>query len=719
MSTVTIFPNAKKPDAPYYMEPAQVVEYIRDGRWAKEIERLNSYAFDSPEQSEYKRSQIPAVSWQGVFTYRDSESCTQHSGLVAIDIDHLPPDEMTRYRELLTGNKFTHILFTSPRRNGLKVIIRIPPSIPDHKAHVAAIGEQYKKHAEKYYDHYDDLCRLCFVSHDPNIYYNPDSEIFTAKARLPRKVVTRPDTVNVPDDIRSTFNRIRSWADKGSRYADSNKHNHLVRLFTACNRYGIPREEAVRLAYAQYHDTPGCEPVSLSDYENRADSVYRLYSDQHGTVKFDDSQPAPPPTQSPVHDDAPEAPAGRFPIDVFPGAIPSFIRSLNQSLNYSQDFLSISIMFALATLNGNKVKLRVKQEWNAPTIFWFAAVGEPGTMKSHPIRSILEPIKQIDRDSKKLYDEEYDRYEDELAQSKNKSTVRRPVYRQILINDITLESLHEVHSYNRRGLGLYRDELIGFLFDMNRYHKGSDEQFWLESFNNGSYTVNRVSKRPCLIEDTNINIIGTIQPSVFSKVSRDYSGNGLVDRFLYTSAEREVYPMNLNDLDPRWMKWWTDSIFNIHKTFDYIDKDDTVLLDMTSAASAKLIDVDVQVCAMQKSDDLSDAMKNYLNKYKTYMPRFTLLMALMDHGFADSPLEVNESHVTRANQIMQYFFQSARTIFSEAEKTSEINDVIGARKGMTKSEQILHLHSKGFKNSDIARMMKVSRAYITKIIPKA
>lgn len=719
MTPVTLFPNAKTTDSPQYLDTADLVGYIRDGKWRAQIERLNSYQYDSPEQREYKRTNLPGIVWQGEFTYRNDKSCTAHSGLVAIDIDHLPPDELVRYRDLITANRYTHILFRSPRGDGLKVIIRIPPSIEDHKSHLAAIGQQYRQHAPKYYDHFDDLSRLCFVSYDPDIYYNPDSEVFTAKARAPTRDHTARVKVNVPEDVQSTFNRIRAWADKGSAYIDTNKHKHLVRVFSACNRYGIPQDDAVRLAYNHYHDTPGASPVSFSDYENRADSVYRLYVADHGTVKFDDDPPAQVTIPAPVirpPDEPPPPQPGRFPIEVFPGDIPAFIQTLNKSLNYSLDFTAISIMFTIATINGNKVKLKVKEQWIAPTIFWFAAVGEPGTMKSHPISTVIEPINIIDSLSKTEYDHQYEEYEQELAQSKSKTTIRRPVFRQILINDITLESLHEVHSFNRRGLGLYRDELMGFLHDMNRYHKGSDEQFWLESFNNKSYTVNRVSKRPVRIEDTNINIIGTIQPSVFSNLNKNNSGNGLVDRFLYTSAEREIYPMTLNTLDPGWMKWWTDSIMNIHQSLTYLTKDDTVILEMSQQASAKLIEVDTRVCAMQRSDELSDGLKNYLNKYKTYMPRFTLLMALLDHTFTGAPLEVTASHVERANTIMQYFFQSARTIFSEAEKTSEINDVISTRKGMTKSEKILHLHSKGYKNVDIAKMTKVSPVYVWRVI---
>lgn len=164
MPNITIFHNAISPGNPYIKEHSDIIQGIKEGRWKHLIDKLNSFEYESEEQKKYKRTMIPGVVWQGEFTYRNDEKITSHSGMVAVDIDHLPPDELKRYRELITANQYTHALFLSPRRDGLKVIIRIPPDIEHHKEYVAAIGEQYKLHAPKYYDHFDDLSRLCFVS---------------------------------------------------------------------------------------------------------------------------------------------------------------------------------------------------------------------------------------------------------------------------------------------------------------------------------------------------------------------------------------------------------------------------------------------------------------------------------------------------------------------------------------------------------------------------
>jgi hypothetical protein len=101
------------------------------------------------------------------------------------------------------------------------------------------------------------------------------------------------------------------------------------------------------------------------------------------------------PRYKPITDD--ERSAVDFPIEVFPENMQRLILNYKQALNYNPDFIATSMMSAISMIVGNKVKLRVKSGWDAPLIFWFAIVGDRGTMKSHPLASALRPIKAIDQ----------------------------------------------------------------------------------------------------------------------------------------------------------------------------------------------------------------------------------------------------------------------------------------------------------------------------------
>lgn len=743
MANVTLFSNAITPKNPKITDHEEIIQGIRDGRWKHLIEKLNSFVYDSEEQKKYKRTMLTGVVWQGEFDYRNDENILVHSGLVAIDIDHLPPNELIRYSDLIRKNKYTHVMFISPRRDGLKIIIKIPKDIEHHKEYVEAIGEQYRQHATKYYDHFDDLSRLCFVSYDPDIYYNPDSVVWEKRVAVKKFTPSDEDISGVAADAKSTFNRLVSWAEKTSEYSDGNKHKHLVKLFTACNRAGVLIEDAVKMAWSRYGQSPNTEKVAYRDYQHRADSVYRLYSSEFGTNVFEHrdlaaeflapspSLPIPQPhpiipVQPPKQTTASDIPAVAqlsdvkvsFPIDVFPSRLQTLINELNSTMNYSKDFLAAAAMFTLATINGNKFKLHVKNEWKAPTVFWFAIVGEPGTMKTHPIRTMISPLVSIDKISKRSYDLDVLSWEEEKKANSNKPTRPFPKFRQIIISDITIESLHEVHTHNPRGLGYYKDELIGFLKNMNQYRAGGDEEFWLESFNNGDYNVNRVTKKPTMINNVMVNIIGTIQPNTLTSLTKDHSTNGLTDRFLYTSAETNIYPMSIDDIDRQFIDDWKDTMVNANKIFEYFDERDTVCLKMTKEAAKMMVDIDAATVKVQKSEDTTSSMKTYLNKSKTYMPRFALLMALFDMVYDGVEPMVTEEHLARANKIMQYYVNSANDIFNQSEQIIEIRRIAESMRGMTKSEMMVELSKKGFKNSEIASYLKVTRQAVSKVLTK-
>ena len=74
-------------------------------------------------------------------------------------------------------DKYSYSVFTSPSGNGLKVLVKIPKDISNHKNYFLSL--------EKYYDckEFDvackDISRVCYESYDPDIYVNEDSVEFT------------------------------------------------------------------------------------------------------------------------------------------------------------------------------------------------------------------------------------------------------------------------------------------------------------------------------------------------------------------------------------------------------------------------------------------------------------------------------------------------------------------------------------------------------------
>lgn len=100
-----------------------------------------------------------------------------------IDIDHISENglEIGQLREKLQNDKRVELLFASPSGDGLKVMFKIDPKISDpayyalfYKAFCMQLNQEY--HLGAALDHKThDVSRCCFVSFDPEAYYNPNA----------------------------------------------------------------------------------------------------------------------------------------------------------------------------------------------------------------------------------------------------------------------------------------------------------------------------------------------------------------------------------------------------------------------------------------------------------------------------------------------------------------------------------------------------------------
>jgi len=98
----------------------------------------------------------------------------QHSGLLAVDFDHLPNLEEVR-QALLADDYFdTQLLFISPSGDGLKWIIPIDTSQTPHSEYFTAVAKYI---LQTYCIEVDksgrDVSRACFLAYEPNAFINP------------------------------------------------------------------------------------------------------------------------------------------------------------------------------------------------------------------------------------------------------------------------------------------------------------------------------------------------------------------------------------------------------------------------------------------------------------------------------------------------------------------------------------------------------------------
>lgn len=128
------------------------------------------------------KGSLPNATWQGCFSERRQSGLIESSltGLMCIDIDHQPDDELYRLKSCLRQRPWTFAIFRSPSGDGLKVLVKTPvSSIVDYKNCYAQIIESF---AINLGCNVDESCRdyakTCYLSYDPDIYVNPDVQDF-------------------------------------------------------------------------------------------------------------------------------------------------------------------------------------------------------------------------------------------------------------------------------------------------------------------------------------------------------------------------------------------------------------------------------------------------------------------------------------------------------------------------------------------------------------
>ncbi len=153
----------------------QIYNAITGDFYKERTDKLRSFV-DPKQARQFKANNFDYCTFSGVFTSRNDKNLVQHSGLLAVDFDHLPNLEEVR-QALLADDYFdTQLLFISPSGDGLKWIIPIDTSQTPHSEYFTAVAkyilQTYSIEVDK---SGRDISRACFLAYDPNAFIHPNN----------------------------------------------------------------------------------------------------------------------------------------------------------------------------------------------------------------------------------------------------------------------------------------------------------------------------------------------------------------------------------------------------------------------------------------------------------------------------------------------------------------------------------------------------------------
>lgn len=245
----------------------------------------------------------------------------------------------------------------------------------------------------------------------------------------------------------------------------------------------------------------------------------------------------------------------QVPLRVLPDPIAAYAKDQAGLLGGDHSILGMTALVASAALIDDGIKIQPKRmdpTWTESARLWVAVVGDPSTKKSPSISKAVLHVKRIearlsDVNAAAYSDWKY-RHEQWKAAKKGREgqdvppEPEQPPIERLLVEDTTVEALSEVLKDNPRGVLCLQDELTGWFASMDAYKGGGgkgankDRAHWLEIFNGGRKSIDRVTRGSVVVSNWSACMIGGIQPEMMRRIANGMGNDGLLQRFMVVVA---------------------------------------------------------------------------------------------------------------------------------------------------------------------------------------
>jgi hypothetical protein len=422
-----------------------------------------------------------------------------------------------------------------------------------------------------------------------------------------------------------------------------------------------------------------------------------------------------------------------FPLEIFPESLQNYILLNQKTLNHSIDYMGCSLLWYIAICIGNSCKVQVKTGWRESVNIWLGLIGKAGLGKTPSINAVIFPLAKKNSFEIKHYQNEYKKYKEyEKLSSKDKKDVeeiKEPVRKQIIVNDVTVEALADLHEENEVGIAVFKDELNGWIKDMNKYKPGSDLEFWLSCWSNQEAIMTRKTAKSSFIQSPLIPVLGGIQPGIFSQISTlENKDNGFLDRLLVCYPDKDIEHYNRNAIDQEVLDWYEaymSQFYNlIRKEILKLNKFGDIesrIIKFDSEAEKEWERIFNNITDMQNSDDISEYVKSMLSKQKAYIPRFALIINCITAYNESNGFDwISKDSLLKAEKLSNYFIAMSKKIKINSLETSELSELVRSLKSEPIERKIQQIQEAipDFNRSELAEMLNVSRTTIYKHLKK-
>jgi putative DNA primase/helicase len=402
------------------------------------------------------------------------------------------------------------------------------------------------------------------------------------------------------------------------------------------------------------------------------------------------------PEPAPLGDELPSVQS--FDLELLPSCFRPLIEDVSERMQAPPDFAAGAAIVTLAGCVNRRAAIHPKSaddSWRVVPNLWGAIVGQPGFMKSPILRAITQPLAQIEELWRAEYAEESGEYQiakeqadlrlqawrEDYKRAMKKNTpapvqpdnsLRPPAQRRLSLTDSTFEKMHEILSENPAGLLVVRDELTGWLAELDKQGREGERGFYLQGWNgDAGYTVDRIGRGSIYVPAVCISLLGNIQPSRLRWFLSQAFNGGPSDDGLFQRFQILVWPdppreWHLIDRPPNGAA--LGAAEKIFSDLANLSVDDPVRMRFDPESQLLFYEWLSELENKIRSDSgLPAPFVAHLAKYRSLMPTLAGLFELADlanEGAVHSEALISLDHARQAAALCDYLESHARRVYA-------------------------------------------------------
>jgi hypothetical protein len=237
-----------------------------------------------------------------------------------------------------------------------------------------------------------------------------------------------------------------------------------------------------------------------------------------------------------------------FPLDAFPLPCQKVIQEIAEAYAVPIEIPAAALLSCSGACIGRTRGITIKSGWNEFANLWIATVGVSGLGKRPAMMAVFNPIYELEKKWAQEHKEAIKQHQANLESWKKDKDQpepgEMPGWRQLIVDDSTTEGLTDALIANPRGILWNRDEMAGFILDIDRYiqRDAGTKTRLMSSYDSGPWKVNRRDKtKNSFIHHATLSILGSIQPAMLPKIFSSLdAASGFLPRFFFVWAVREA-----------------------------------------------------------------------------------------------------------------------------------------------------------------------------------